>query len=892
MDYCDASAALTPQQLGRWYYNLYTQHLYAVYNDYCQHDGSNTQLIAGTNVTWEGIRICKGNITVEAGAILTLKGRLWMPEHGKIIVKPGGRLYINGGCIGTLCDGLWEGIEVWGNSTLPQTLGNQGLVNLTNNALIEEARTAIRTIKNTGASHYANLDWTKTGGIIQATNAKFKNNIKGIEFATFQNKNGQNLAINNISYFRNCLFETNDVSHFDGTTITHGITMWGVNGISILGCTFNYLVPTANIENKGNGILAGMSTFRILDYGNDRNEFLNLNRAIKATGPAKGFYPIIDHAKFINNRGGVLLAGFGLSQITRNNFNWVAITEPSNTPTYGLYLQECQGYRVEENYFDAADGIETFGVCVNNSGNNITQIYRNYFTNLHAASMVYNDNRNEFAIGEPGLQWSCNEYGTSGSNSNSNTYQIGLWGSEVAGIPSSQSLFQGTNPSISAGNKFYEDCTPDPTDPNEYPNERELKLMEQIDGSYYNYVHDNPATSTPLCRTPGIGLINSAQNNSNTCPSNFSIVHNTITIATSIQEAHTFEQQLKTAYDGYANNGTGPLLKSILMDASKTSIEVRNALMDAAPKVTDELLLLALKRQPQLEGWHMAQAMLANSPLRASVMNELAKSDYYPFYKALVQAGQSGGLTTRQLMEMDYAHFISSQHYDFDQLLQIQMNFEESEIGNWENLETQLATLDFMLTPSDKAQLALSKGDLNEAASQLSNCGTEENDYCECISVALELAQNGMTSTGLPNNIVSDLQNIASTSGHKMQATAELLLEFWGLGVYKELLELPEGASLRSTRIPKLEEIEIKSLGVNPNPADGIVYINYLLPDGWVKAEITVYDYLGKVSSKFDASQFDGIIEFDGQLLPAGVYLIELEVDNIKISSTKLTLVH
>lgn len=108
MDYCYNSLALTPHQLGRFYYSLYIHHLFAVEPDYCQHDQSNTSIESGEQRIWEGMRICKGDITIKAGGMLTLKGRLWMPHKGKIIVEPGAQFLVDGGCIGNRCGDLWE----------------------------------------------------------------------------------------------------------------------------------------------------------------------------------------------------------------------------------------------------------------------------------------------------------------------------------------------------------------------------------------------------------------------------------------------------------------------------------------------------------------------------------------------------------------------------------------------------------------------------------------------------------------------------------------------------------------------------------------------------------------------------------------------------------------
>ncbi len=55
-------------------------------------------------------------------------------------------------------------------------------------------------------------DWNSMGGIMQATNATFRNNKRAVEFLSYQNFNPVNPLIlyGNVSYFRNCTFEVND----------------------------------------------------------------------------------------------------------------------------------------------------------------------------------------------------------------------------------------------------------------------------------------------------------------------------------------------------------------------------------------------------------------------------------------------------------------------------------------------------------------------------------------------------------------------------------------------------------------------------------------------------------------------------------------------------------
>ena len=85
------------------------------------------------------------NATVESGATLTITGTVYCSNHANIIVKPGGRLVLDGGTLTSFCpNSMWPGIEVWGNSAAhqyPDASGHyaQGYVELKNGAVIENA---------------------------------------------------------------------------------------------------------------------------------------------------------------------------------------------------------------------------------------------------------------------------------------------------------------------------------------------------------------------------------------------------------------------------------------------------------------------------------------------------------------------------------------------------------------------------------------------------------------------------------------------------------------------------------------------------------------------------------------------------------------------------------
>ena len=61
-----------------------------------------------------------------------------------------------------------------------------------------------------GLNTAGNVDWSKTGGLIQATNSQFVNNYRDIEFMSYHPKSSSGIELPNRSFFRNCKFITND----------------------------------------------------------------------------------------------------------------------------------------------------------------------------------------------------------------------------------------------------------------------------------------------------------------------------------------------------------------------------------------------------------------------------------------------------------------------------------------------------------------------------------------------------------------------------------------------------------------------------------------------------------------------------------------------------------
>jgi len=146
---------------------------------------SDTLLIT-SDTTWATDMIMDRSVKVKQPAKLTIQSTIKFPPRGKIYIEPGAKLYVEGGTLTNACFNMWQGIEVWGNSSLTQTTNNQGYVNLSDNAVIENARIAITTCKT---FMNGEINWLTTGGIVMAKNCTFRNNYKAVQFLTYNQSN-------------------------------------------------------------------------------------------------------------------------------------------------------------------------------------------------------------------------------------------------------------------------------------------------------------------------------------------------------------------------------------------------------------------------------------------------------------------------------------------------------------------------------------------------------------------------------------------------------------------------------------------------------------------------------------------------------------------------------
>ena len=366
----------------------------------------------------------KDKLVIKTGTNITINNmRFEFAPNAQLIVENGAKLTINGTTltVDNRCASnvMWKGVEVWGGGpgTLQQIVAGEFVAQ--NNSIIEHAIEGAVNFNHAASPSNAN-----NGGIIKATTGTtFENNAKDLVFNAYQSIFFGN-PYNDRSYFSDVTFITdgslNDPSY--NNAITH-VSLNDVTGISFLGCDFentDITAATYSYLNRGIGIVAYNSKFTVdgrcvsptFPCGSyDEGNFINLTGGISASNTTlRSQIADIRRNNFDNVWRSIYLYNMEPPKVILNDFNIGASYPLNGLESYGLYLNVCSGYAVENNNFNTTyNGY--FGVYVNHSGAAPNEIYRNNFSNLKIASQAANTNGDGSSLtSQNGLEFRCNKY--------------------------------------------------------------------------------------------------------------------------------------------------------------------------------------------------------------------------------------------------------------------------------------------------------------------------------------------------------------------------------------------------------------------------------------------------------------------------------------------------
>ncbi len=811
---------------------------------------------------------------------------------------------------------MWQGIEVWGRSNIPQNFSYQGLVWIKNNSLVENARIGISTNNKTEGGIYCN---SSTGGIITVTNSTFRNNYKAVEFLNYRHPNS--------SSFKQTTFETTG-PFIDGESYPSDfVSLDAVNGIQFQGCTFiNRTLTGDTIPDalKGSGIYSRDGTFRVGQYiycpqpvtpcPNPKSVpslFQGLHYGIKAINSNPSNLADIQKTRFQNNYRGIYLANMNYPVITQDTINIAGKSDGSSSDTcYGIYLDHCSSYTVQENRFistynpsQSGSFNNTIGIIVNHSGADVNEIYNNNFHKVVFGIIAQNQNRDSYSSN--GLCIKCNDFDTTKYDVIVNKMEGGNpdWG---IAINQGWNLNQ-TDP---AGNTFSK------SHPLVSGSLRDIDNQVAV----FNYYYHNPGLTNFRVRPDNSDPAKVIKNQTYwpyskniVCPSKLlgGGISNSedelkLQLTTQQQSVDSVSSILLALIDG---GSTTSLTATIDNSSASDSYQLREQLLVNSPYLSDTVMKTAINNETALPNEMIRDILVANphAPKSETVMDQLNNRNN-PMPDSLLVEIQNGInlLGAKDSLETILYTHLQTKRDMFNKLVYF---YQQDTLKSSASHDSLMALFASDHELSSWYQLAfeyLSNTDSLGIQNTLNNLpfafnlSPEENalhqSYLSYFEVLNALADQGKSIKDISQEQVATLQSLIQNANEPVRTLARNVLIANNLCDYKEPIILPgETKSLKQKTLIKTIKIAPSSyMKIFPNPAEMYIIVEYNLKDHYIngkEGELIITNLQGQIVIRETILKQQDQVLFSTSTLPMGTYLFTLNYFKKKLESQRFIIV-
>lgn len=918
MGYNGTRNYLSPLQMAYMHrYALTNNEMMAKIKDINVYD-AQASITINANTIWNSSMVVKGDLIINTGATLTVNCNVFFTSQGKVIVKPGGKLIVNGGSLKPVAPNiLWQGVFVGGYPNLDQfPTSNQGICIL-NNATLENMSTGVCNL-NYPISGFGGIEGS--GGVIKATGSIFRNNQYGINLYPYQNKRPSGYIANDFSYVFDCNFNMDykALTLFPQMQYTSFIRLNGIKGIRLLGNL--YEIPTVvsaqkNPHERPIGINSTNSSFTVDDYCLTPNYlggcnsfastyFKNLFYGIRAFNYNPNLTIKINKAKFWNNYRGIYLSGVDNSTISYNLFQVLPLDNSWNDPNvnekqpYGLYLDGSTGFLVSKNEFNMLNTTydQNYGIIINNSGDQTNQIYDNQFEQMYVGIQAQSWNRSTISdatlFSNDGLKIGCNDFISNVKKNilvlsdGTNTGGVGISVFQGKPLPTGYNI---NNQKMLAGNTFTNTGIMSDWD---FYNSSSCPTI-----NYYchNYIDGIPIESLPVwVPRKKNNLIINKQNNSGqydkekTCPLKAELQGRTFTDIRNDMVAYKSQLQSSVLILGIWVDGGDPELPEAIEGAYPwETYQLYNDLMLESPYLSDNSIIAAINNVEVLPEALLKLVIIANPHAISSqevveaIENRLPSLSQTTYDEIM---GHIEDYSPLRDLQADVAYW--AQEY-YLTLHEFKRAYLSDSVNTWnaDSLNALLSREDKISYKLELASNYFFQGNTSEYEDILGEMTTENDDdliqktefqsfFNVIDNFDYQLAEIQNVD---PEDVIA-LQELANTGKSKYANYARSILfkivpEY---NYYEPILDYTGGSSRIDKNQSIVKDLEEKpNFNIYPNPANNYMIIEPL--KDFSDLSYVIYSSDGKLIKSERFNQGNNAIIIDLSQLSTGNYSVVLK---------------
>ena len=843
------------------------------------------EIVINNHQLWNQDSIISCDIIINPNSSLHIASEVCMAPSAKIIVKPGGCLYLNGGKLTSSCSKeMWQGIEVWGNSSTHQHKVNggyaQGYLEMENGAVIENAKCAVN-LWNPGV-------YSTTGGIIHATDAIFRNNALAVH-ALYYSNIYLGIEFDYNGSFQNCAFTVDE--DYIGTEVFHKhVDLSHVKGLAFQGCNFSVKRSVPGVSPYCIGIAAYEAGFSVNSYCNNndiipcppanyfRPSFYGFYRGIHASNDGSMVCSFtVKDAEFDNNTCGIYALNTGCATIVNNDFTvgcgWNC--------DFGIYADGVSNFYIENNTFQpkTANTGSPYGIMIVNS-DAINDVYNNDFQNLRCGNVAIGDNTvaaGSHSLSSPGLTYSCNT--NTGNQIDFCVLKDGGTGN-IATMQGSATLPAGNT--FGGGQyHFYNDG-------------------DHVIGYYYN---SNESAQTPtsslLYRVSASGT-----QGSNGCLSHYggrgSVVKSAsekAALASDYLSAKSTYTSLKQLYESRIDGGSTPTQVSDINGATPSDMwRLRAQLLGISPYVSGEVLTTAADRDDVFTDPVLFEILAANPDelKKDSLISYLENKEHpLPTYMTELLRQIASGFTARTALQAQIGQYQHAYNLAAGDIVRSCLSDSVTDmaelrtwLGNVGDLASDRMIVASYLQEGDSANAFTLANMLPELYGLQGDALADHADYMRLIGLYQTLNRESRTVFELTDTELAMVDGIAEsgTGTSKMMAKALRMERSEEQEPIQDCPTMPGNNSGIRGGIDFMDTLMNEALGfttrVNPNPATTWTTVEYTLPADKTRAFFTVTNTLGVtvMSAELNGKQGQKVIDLRG--LANGMYVYSVRCGN------------